>query len=156
MILDEIYNLPLYVSLNKGFEKSIEFLASQNLDALPVGMHEIDGRHSFAIVSKNIGRRKEIARLEAHEQYIDIQVVLAGTDAIGWKPISQCKKPVTEYDKERDVKFFDDVPDVWLSVKRGSFAIFFPADAHMPSISSESIHKIIVKVAVDPINAASV
>ena len=156
MILDVIKNLPQYASLSKGFEKVIEFLSRQNLDSLPLGKHEIDGRRAFAIVSKNVGRRKESAQLEAHEQYIDVQVVLGGTDSMGWKSISQCEKPAADYNEERDVKFFSDVPDVWLSVKRGSFAIFFPGDAHMPSISSESIHKIIVKIAVDQINALSV
>lgn len=156
MILDVIDNLPHYSSLNKGFGKAIEFISRQSLDSLPVGKHEIDGRRAFVIVSKNIGRQKEDAQLEAHEKYIDIQIVLAGADSIGWKSISQCEKPSADYNEERDVKFFAEAPDVWLSVKRGSFAIFFPADAHMPSISSELIHKAIVKIAVDQIDTHSV
>ena len=152
MILDVLDNLSNYSLLNKGLGKAIEFLSRQNLDLLPVGKHEIDGRRVFIIVSKNIGRKKEDAQLEAHEHYIDIQIVLGGVDSIGWKSVNQCDEPTTEYNEERDVKFFADLPDVWLSVKSGLFAIFFPADAHMPSISSELIHKVIVKVAVDQIN----
>ena len=149
MILDVVNNLPKYSLLSKGFQKAIEFLSNPELNSLSVGRHEIDGSRAFAIVSKNVGRLKEDAQLEAHEQYIDIQVILAGTDTIGWKSISQCENPSADYNNERDVKFFSDEPDVWFTVKSGLFSIFFPSDAHMPSISSELIHKVIVKIADD-------
>ena len=112
MILDVIGNLSHYSLLNKSWEKSIEFLSLQNLNLLPVGKYEIDVRRAFAIVSKNIGRKIEDAQLKGHEQYIDIQIVLAGADSIGWKSVSQCDKPFPDYSEERDVKFFADVPDV--------------------------------------------
>ena len=149
MILDVVDNLPKYSFLSKRFQKAVEFLSNPGLDSLPIGRHEIDGHHAFAIVSKNVGRLKEGAQLEAHEQYIDIQVILAGTDTIGWKSTSQCENLSADYNNERDVKFFADEPDVWFTVKSGSFSIFFPSDAHMPSISSELIHKVIVKIADD-------
>ncbi|WP_371416000.1 YhcH/YjgK/YiaL family protein [Halodesulfovibrio sp. MK-HDV] len=44
--------------------------------------------------------------------------------------------------------FYDDVPASWNTVLSGSFAIFFPEDAHMPLISNDEIHKVILKVAV--------
>lgn len=151
MILAVIDNLPQYFPLNKGFEKAAEFLGRQDLDLLTVGRHEIDGDLVYAMVSKSVGREKNKAKLEAHEQYIDIQVVLGGIDNMGWKSKSLCVKPVGEYNGERDVQFFMDEPDSWLQVRNGMFVIFFPEDAHLPSISSELIHKIIVKVAVDQI-----
>ena len=149
MILDVIENLPQYFLLGKGLEKAVEFLVRPDLDLLEVGRHEIDGERAYAMVSKNVGRSRDGARLEAHRQYVDIQVVLAGLDTIGWKSVNQCSEPAGDYVEQRDVRFYSDEPDVWLSVKPGSFAIFFPRDAHLPSISSERIHKIVVKVAVD-------
>lgn len=149
MILDVLENLPQYLPLCQGFEKAIGFLARPDLDQLAAGRHEIDGDRVYAMISRNMGRSRDGARLEAHRQYIDIQYVLAGLDTIGWKPVNQCSKPDGEYIEQRDVRFYLDEPDVWLSVRPGSFAIFFPGDAHLPSISSELIHKIVVKVAVD-------
>lgn len=148
MILDIVENLPQYLPLAKGLEKAFEFLACQNLERLAVGRHEIDAERVYAMVFKNVGRSREGARLEAHRKYIDIQVVLNGLDNIGWRSIAQCSEPAGDYVEERDVRFYADEPDVWLSVKSGSFVIFFPEDAHMPTISSEAIHKIVVKVAV--------
>ena len=150
MILDVLENTHRYLTLNKGFAKAIEFLLRPDLKKLPAGKHEIDGDRVYATVSKDLGRKKEDAFLETHKKYIDIQLVLAGTDDMGWKPKSSCKQPSGEYDQKTDVQFFADEPDAWLSTESGSFAIFFPEDAHMPLISSELLHKVVVKVAVVP------
>jgi biofilm protein TabA len=150
MILDVLENAHRYLALNKGFAKAIEFILRPDLKELPVGKYEIDGDRVFAMVSKDPGRKKENALLETHEKYIDIQLVLAGTDDMGWKPRSLCEQPTGEYDQNTDVQFFADEPDAWLSTGSGAFAIFFPEDAHMPLISSGQLHKVIVKVTVAP------
>jgi biofilm protein TabA len=148
MILDVLENGHRYLALNKGFAKAFEFLARPDLEELPVGRYGIDGERVYAMVSGDPGRKKEDAQLEAHEKYIDIQLVLSGTDVMGWKPRSLCDKPSGEYDQKIDLQFFADEPDVWISTRSGSFVIFFPDDAHMPSISSGILHKVVVKVAV--------
>lgn len=150
MILDVLENAHRYLPLNKGFAKAIEFLLRPDLKELPAGKYEIDGDRVYATASKDPGRKKEDALLETHEKYIDIQLVLAGTDDMGWKPRSSCKQPSGEYDQKRDVQLFADEPEAWLSTESGSFAIFFPEDAHMPLISSGQLHKVVVKVAVAP------
>jgi biofilm protein TabA len=147
MILDVLENAHRYLALHNGFAKAFEFLMRSDLKELPVGKYEIDGERVYGIVSKDPGRNKEDALLETHEKYIDIQLVLAGTDDMGWKPKSSCKHPSEEYDQETDIQFFADEPDAWLSTGSGAFAIFFPEDAHMPLISSGQIHKVVVKVA---------
>ena len=111
MILDVLENAHRYLALNKGFAKAIEFLLRPDLKELPVGKYEIDGDRVYATVSKDAGRKKEDALLETHEKYIDIQLVLAGTDDMGWKPRSLCKQPAGEYDQKRDMQFFADEPD---------------------------------------------
>jgi YhcH/YjgK/YiaL family protein len=149
VIIDTLENARCYLPLNKGFEKAFEFLMRPDLKELPPGRYEIDGARVYALVMKEDGRRKEDALLEAHERYLDIQLVLVGTDEMGWKPKSSCKQPTAEYDPEADVQLFADEPDVWIPTGPGTFAIFFPEDAHMPMISSGVLHKVVVKVAVD-------
>jgi biofilm protein TabA len=147
MILDTLENAYRYTGINKGFAEAVEFLSRPDLKEIPTGRYEIDGEHVYAIVAREPGHRKEDEQLEIHEKYIDIQLVLAGTDEMGWKPRSSCKYPSTAYDQASDIQFFADEPDAWLPVRSGTFAIFFPEDAHMPLISSETIHKVVVKVA---------
>jgi YhcH/YjgK/YiaL family protein len=150
MILDVLKNARRYLALNKGFAGAMDFLLRPGLKELPMGKYEIDGDRVYATVSRDSGRRKEDALLETHERYIDIQLVLAGTDDMGWKPKSLCRQPSGEYDQENDIQFFADEPDAWLSVRSGEFVVFFPEDAHMPLISSGQLHKIVVKVAAAP------
>ncbi|MDO8948569.1 MAG: YhcH/YjgK/YiaL family protein [Desulfocapsaceae bacterium] len=148
MILDVLENAHRYLPLHKGFIQAFEFLRRSDMQKLPEDTYEIDGERVYAMVAKVLGRKKEDALLEAHEKYIDIQLVLAGTDTMGWKPKSLCKQPVEGYDSEADIQFFEDEPDAWLPTPSGTFAIFFPEDAHMPLISSGKIHKVVVKIAV--------
>lgn len=149
MILDVLENAPRYLALHQGFAQAFEFLRRADLKELPVGSDEIDGERIFAMVARDPGRNKEDALLETHQKYIDIQLVLAGTDDMGWKPRAACQKPTGDYDQDEDIRFFADRPDAWLATASGAFAIFFPEDAHLPLISPGEIHKVVVKVAVN-------
>lgn len=149
MILDVLENAHRYLALRQGFALAFEFLGRSDLRELPVDTYEIDGERVYAMVAKETGRKREDSLLEAHERYIDIQLVLAGIDTMGWKSKSLCKQPSAPYDPEADIQFFADEPDAWLPTQSGAFAIFFPEDAHMPLISSGHIHKVVVKIAVN-------
>ncbi len=149
MILDSLENAHRYTALYKGFPKAIEFLLRPDLNELPAEEYKIDKDRVYAMVAKDSGRKKEDSLLEIHEKYIDIQLVLAGTDEMGWKSITSCKHPAGEYDTKADIQFFTDDPDAWIPVEPGFFVIFFPEDAHMPMISAGQLHKVVVKVAVE-------
>lgn len=149
MILDVLANADRYLPLKPEFAKAFEFLGRPDLRDLPLGRHEIDGDRLYAMVAREPGRRKEGAMLEAHDRYIDIQLILAGTDEMGWKARSACKSPAGEYDREADEQLFADEPDSWLAVRSGAFVLFFPEDAHLPLISTGKIHKVVIKIAVD-------
>jgi len=148
MIFDILENAHKYFAINQGFEKAFNFLTRTDLKELPLDKYEIDGDRVYAIVSKDYGRKKEEALLETHEKYIDIQLVLEGTDNMGWKPKTSCIKASGEYNRETDAQFFADDPDSWITTKSGAFVIFFPEDAHMPLISSGQLHKVVAKVAI--------
>ncbi len=45
--------------------------------------------------------------------------------------------------------FFADRPETWFAVKPGSFAIFYPQDAHAPLAGTGETRKAVMKVAVD-------
>ena len=149
MIIDTLENIETYRHLNPGFTQAIDFLQRPDLSDLAVGTYELDDRRVFAMVSKDPGRIKEDAQLETHEKYIDIQLVLSGTDHMGWKPKKDCNQSVDGYNEENDIEFFSDVPDMWLPTPGGYFTIFFPEDAHMPLVSSDELHKVVVKIAVN-------
>ncbi len=148
MILDRLENAPRYFGLHGAFPKAFEFLSERDLSAIRIGRTEIDGDRVYAIVSDVPGRSRHKGQLETHARYIDVQYVVSGVDEMGWKPASECRQPAVPYDPEKDVVFYTDEPDAWISVRPGSFVVFFPEDAHLPLVSDGEIRKVVVKVAV--------
>ena len=85
--------------------------------------------------------------IEAHESYIDIQVLLEGHERIGWLPRAKCLSPRAPYDESKDIIFYHDQPTSYVDLLPGDFVILFPEDGHAPFIGDGSpISKLIVKV----------
>lgn len=148
MILDTVNNLERYATLHPLFPQVIAFLRETNLTTLTTGIHPIIEKRLLVIVEDAQGRSRAEAKLECHRKYIDIQLVLEGTDEMGWKPLAACQQPVSDYNEERDIRFFNDAADSWISTPANSFCIFFPQDAHAPLVSTGKIRKLIFKITV--------
>jgi biofilm protein TabA len=148
MVLDVLSNGDRYGALHPLFERAFAFLASTDLHALPTGRHDIDGDAMFVILDRKDGRGRDGARLEAHRRYVDIQLTVSGDEEIGWMPLALCAAPEGAFDEAKDIAFFRDAPAAWLRVGSGSFAIFFPEDAHAPLAGRGALVKAIVKIAV--------
>ncbi|NOY82516.1 MAG: DUF386 domain-containing protein [Kiritimatiellaeota bacterium] len=146
MILDHLDQACRYRALHPAFDRAFAFLEEADSGALSEGRHELGGPNGvYALVADGAGRGREVARLEAHRGVIDIQMVVAGTDLMGWRPVSDCKS-AGGYDPDNDIEFFHDPPIAWLTVPRGCFAVFFPEDAHAPLAGQDPVRKIVVKV----------
>lgn len=147
MILDTLEHAGRYNALHPGFNTAFNFLRRNDLSAIPDGQIELDGDRVFAIIAHAEGRREADGQLEGHKKYIDIQYLLSGVESMGWKSIEGLNVSV-EYDAEKDLLLFDGSAESLVRVPPGSFAIFFPEDAHLPLIGDGPIHKVIIKVAV--------
>ncbi|MDP1864357.1 MAG: YhcH/YjgK/YiaL family protein [Thiobacillus sp.] len=147
MILDTLSASDRYLGLHPLFARAFAFLRDTDLMAREPGVHAVQGEQIFAIAEACAGRTRMDAKLECHRRYIDIQLVLEGIDEMGWKPLAECVEPATEYDAERDIRFFNDAPASWIATPPGSFCLFFPDDAHAPLVSTGLIHKVVVKIA---------
>ncbi len=148
MILDDLARAARYCDLNPGFRLGFDFLMRTDLAILAGGRHEIDGQRVFALVNRDPGRGRAGARLEAHRQYIDIQFLVDGQEEIGWRPTAQCVQATEPYDADRDIAFFGDAPQTWISLPAGKYMIFFPDDAHAPLAATGPNTKVVIKVAV--------
>ena len=149
MVLDAIGSADRYAVLHPSFARAFAYLASVDLGALADGRNDIDGDAMFVILDRKSGRGRDGARLEAHRRYIDIQFTISGDEEIGWTPLASCTEPAGAFDEAKDIGFFADTPSAWLRVPAGSFAIFFPEDAHAPLAGHGALVKAIVKIAVD-------
>ena len=147
MILDSLADYHRYTAVHPAFAQAFHFLVYTDLAALAPGRHPIDGDRLYASIDHKDGRGRDGARLEAHRKYLDIQLTIDGPEEIGWSPLSNCRQSAGAFDEGKDIGFFEDRPDTWLSVPPGRFAIFFPTDAHAPLAGRGALKKAIVKVA---------
>ena len=153
MILDQLASAKqMYPWLPAPFHAAFEFLSDPRTAELPDGKHAIDGDRLFAIVQQYHPKRIDECRLEAHRRYWDVQYLTSGAERMGWAPLEGLE--VTDpHDNERDVGFFRGESQLF-TVPAGTFVIFGPHDAHMPSIAieksgqpaTEMVRKIVVKV----------
>ena len=150
MIFSNLSQADRYAPLHPLFPRVFDYIRNNDLYALAPGRYPIVGDDLFAIVEHVPGRTREMARLECHRRYIDIQLVLDGIDEMGWKPLADCFNPVSDYSAEKDIQFFLDAPASWIATPPDAFCIFFPEDAHAPLVSAGNIRKVIFKIAMEP------
>jgi len=149
MILDKLDQSGRYLALHPGLEAGFIYLRTLALDHLKDGRNQIDGDRLYALVSSGKGKGRSGARLETHQKYIDIQFTFSGTDEIGWAALTSCQKQSEGYNTDRDIEFYTCTPESWIQVHTGSFAVFFPGDAHAPLATDGFAGKVVVKIAVD-------
>lgn len=147
MILDALDNLADYSPLIPHAETIRRFLDETDLERLEAGRCEIRGDEVYAMVIRDLAKAERDAQLEVHRQYLDIQILLAGRESIGWKPLADCTEP-QPYDEQKDIQFLVDPPDTWIQLVPRQFTLFLPADAHQPMIGAGHLHKLVVKVKV--------
>ena len=148
MILDRLENADRYAGMHASFAKAFAFLRQPSLAAMADGKHVIDGERLMVIMGKEPGKGERGTKLESHRKYIDIQYTLSGIERIGWKPAKECRVS-TPHDDARDVAFYGDASESWVTVQAGTFVVFYPEDAHAPLAGDGTPHKAVVKVAVD-------
>jgi beta-galactosidase beta subunit len=174
MILDRLTCWRRYASLHEGFASAFEALTEPHIADLPAGRHTVDGDRLYIIIGRDEGRGRKGARLESHRRYIDIQLTLAGPEEIGWLPLPDCLahlkqrssfvQPVERasshapskasgadepYNADRDIAFYSAQPETWLALPPGTFAVFYPDDAHAPLAGRGPLVKAVAKVAVE-------
>ena len=138
-----------YTALHCRFEALARLLDTQDFAALPEGRHDLLGDDLYVVSAPQAVTRPS-APLEAHRRYIDVQLVVDGTEEMGWAPLASLSTEAEPYDADRDIVFFHDPP---LSVHRVTsrcLAVFFPQDAHAPLLGDgHRVHKCVFKVRVD-------
>jgi YhcH/YjgK/YiaL family protein len=112
MIIDTLGNLEKYVLLNPLFEQAVEFVQTRDLNAIESGKTELKGADLTINMSQTTPKTKEEAKLETHNEFIDIHIPLSGVEIMGYTPKKDCAPADAPYDAEKDVTFFMD----WLQV----------------------------------------
>ena len=148
MILDVLEHAERYAVLHPLFQRAFDYLRKCDPAAVEPGTYELDGRNLYVIISRSPGQPAVPALLEAHRKYVDLQVTLRGSFAVGWRALGDCSRLHMPYDREKDAVLFDDPPEVRIALGEGRFAFFFPEDAHAPENSPQELLKSVFKIAI--------
>jgi len=148
MIHCSISDFRRYQSLNPRFPALADYLESGELHSLPLGRHDIIGDELFVIASPDAVTRTH-ALLEAHDQYADVHVLMAGVECMGWAPRAQLQMEDAPFDAERDFVHYQDDYAADFFVNAGELVVFFPEDGHAPLLGQgAAVHKAVFKVRV--------
>lgn len=147
MITNHVSKLSICAVLGENFERAIRFAAEVDLDAVEVGHYELDGKLVYANVIER--QLHEMPALwEVHEQYADIHLILAGSESIGYCPISRLKE-IPVVDPSTDSALINNVSGALIDLEAGEFLVAMPEDVHLPNCPGKHgaySKKMIIKV----------
>jgi YhcH/YjgK/YiaL family protein len=151
MIIDTLANFHRYLTIHSLFPGVSEFIHGRDLGELDIGKYPL-GRNITAGVSEYVTAAPGDRYGECHRRFIDIQVMIAGVEAIGVCPVERCR-PAAPYDPEKDYGKLTGAMD-FITLRENDVAVFFPHDGHMPGIAAAAgpcrVRKMVVKVPVNP------
>ncbi len=150
MILTDLAHMKRFAGLSDGIAEGISYLDA-HAAILTLGRHPIDGDRVYVNVMEYDTAPKPEPVFEAHRKYLDIQCILEGDERMEFAPLAD----VTEtkaYDEAADCALYAGKGAASFAAPAGTIAIFFPEDAHAPSLMADApshVRKAVVKVAVE-------
>lgn len=152
MIFDKLANAALYFGAHPKLAYAFE-LAKTLMDAsAPYGRH--DGEEGVYVMKSTYETKvcEGEATYEAHREYIDLQILVKGSEKILDCDLDDLKitQPYTPDCLLGVAK--DGTREQTLVLGEGSFAIFYPTDAHAPGLAageSASVVKLVAKIPVE-------
>lgn len=146
MILDTLDRLEKYGYISPLMDKVLDFFQKTDLSTLEPGRIVLQGDDLFVNVNRQGTLTRQEVPIEAHKEYIDIQVPISSDEEMGFIAASFMPAPSVPYSAEKDVAFFPGQCYTYLNVRKGMFTVFFPGEGHAPAITKDGIIKLIVKI----------
>lgn len=144
MILGNLRTSERVVGLHPRFKALFDYILTHDLLDAPTGIIEVDGKEIF-INNQSLDKAHK-QPLEVHNKYIDIQVLLSGTERIGLRHRDDIGTYYQPYDEAKDVAFSDEEPEWFVDLRPGDFVILWPEDGHAPAMGEGPIRKFIAKI----------
>lgn len=147
MILDTWNNRSHYAKTHPLFPEAFAYIEKYLKNPVMPGIYEIRGKDLFAKVQEY--ETRTAGYLEVHDEYIDIQFMVEGIERVEYA-YRDGLEPALPYDEKEDALFLKDCDQGFcFDLTSGSFAIFFPGDAHKPAMCIDApitAKKVVLKV----------
>ena len=142
---------------SKNLQLAFEYLNEKGVEGLlklESGKHLIkeDGE-VYLNRSSYVGKEFKDAKIEGHEKWLDIQLVLAGDENVGYVDKRKYSEEniTVPYNPEKDKANYQGDLDAVIHLTSGYFVLVYPNDLHKPCIkvNDNIIEKAVVKVKID-------
>ena len=127
----------------------IQKVKEQTIENTEVGNYPLHDESVYFIVNDKT-ELKENRRSEIHHKYLDVQLILEGTETFGYSeyPLLSIEDDFLE---EKDIAFSNDVKDEqFVTLEAGEFIVFTPKQPHRPLVAVNdkpaAVKKLIIKV----------
>lgn len=136
-----------YIGLSPRLDCALAHLQSHDLSVMEPGRYLIQGDDVWLRISDNQTKPESEALYEAHEKFVDIQMVLQGREIIRCA-FRRDMDGVIEVRPEQDISYYRGIGQPFL-LSEGDFLILFPDDVHAPSLCAgapAAVRKALFKV----------
>ena len=150
--IDKIEQLLPYVS--GKLATALQYIKENDFAMWANGEYEIDGRDIFARVNTYETEPKEQRRPEKHFEYIDVQVMVIGSENIGYCNLADAFEVTENKAETDDVVFYKGTyKENFITLHPSEIGIFFPWEVHRPNCNcgdiSLPVKKVVVKIRAD-------
>lgn len=146
MIVDHLDASALYAPMHPLFQRAFDAVRGVCPSTAEPGTVVLQENELILMISRPAMKLPEKARLEVHDEMIDLHVPLSGTEGFAWKPRAALLDPAEPYHAGKDARHYLDAPDTRFTLKPGQFALFFPGDAHAGCVGEGELLKVVVKI----------
>lgn len=145
MIVDKIEKLKLYKEIPG---EVVHFLSELDINNIKLGKWVLSDCIYVNIEEYNT-KDIEVASFESHDKYIDIQLLLKGSENIYYASRDNLSVKVP-YDETRDIAFYSDSIQGYPYIKLDgtNFMMIYPHEAHAPQVSINGLAQKVLKVVV--------
>ncbi len=135
--------------LAEKIAEALQVIEGIEFEKMELGKHVVNEDFYF-LIQEYETKDPAVARHEAHKNYVDIQFVVEGKEAIDIAPMMFMEVDEA-YNEQRDVVFFKEPKQATRFVlTNGGYAILYPEDSHKPGLrvgeTPVKVKKIVGKV----------
>ncbi|WP_406705139.1 YhcH/YjgK/YiaL family protein [Sodalis sp.] len=149
MITGNVNHLEFIPYLPAKLRAAIDYVKRHINDETPLGKHDIECNEVFVIVSNDVTEPRQARRAEYHAKYLDIQILLRGTEAQCYSTLP-AGKPDTDRLEEKDIAFLPSGQhEKQVVLQAGDFVVYFPGEVHTPLCAvgePANIRKAVIKI----------
>jgi YhcH/YjgK/YiaL family protein len=153
MIYGNIKSLDKKETYPQKVYEALQYLKENDMNNVEPGRIVLDGEKMYITVVDTMTEAREKRKAETHNNYLDIQFLAKGEEAMGVGINIGNAVPATEYDETKDITFYNKVPNEnYINMSEGDFVVLYPNDIHRPKCAvneEKAVRKVVVKIHMD-------